>query len=158
MVDFGPFFRLFGPPASKIAKSRSPLRARPGSAGYRKFRIFFAKNPDFSVETIPQTLKFNILMIFENSKFFQNLSKIPLFFDFLGPPALKIAKSAPLTLGRAPKALRQTASGRVENFFPQFYSEIRPKLHSGPPNFEFWSNFEIFIFWPPDVPCQTPPL
>ena len=58
------------------------------------------------------------------------------FFDFFGPPALKIAKSEPLTLGQAPKALSQMGSRQVE-----FFSA---KVDSGGRNFEFLDIFEKF--------------
>ena len=85
------------------------------------------------------------------------------FFDFgrfwsiFGPRLSKIAKSTVRTLGQAPKALRQPASWEVEIFFPRFCPKIQPKLDRGRPNFEFWTNFENFIFSVPECTCRTPP-
>ena len=76
-------------------------------------------------------------MIFENSKIFQNFSKISHFFDFFGPPALKIAKLAPRTLGRAPKALSQMGSRQVEIFF-------RPRATPEIEILSFWTFLKIF--------------
>ena len=88
------FFHVY---AALKSLSLSPYHcARSGTARYGLLLKQIPKKPDISFQTTP-----HIWTIFENVKFLRFSFHFGPFFCLFGPPASKIAKSQPLTLGQA---------------------------------------------------------